>query len=170
MDSKSLIPCLILSVMICHVSSDFAQDKKQCKDQLISLSSCITYVSGDAKAPSPTCCSELTKDVSKTKLCLCILVKDRNEPGLGFKLNATLALSLIPVCHIHTNATICQELLHLAPNSPEAQIFKQLNNISGVGNSSSSGEITPSSSTTLSIKGFRPAAIYGPLIWLLVSV
>ncbi|KAI3472130.1 hypothetical protein Pfo_029618 [Paulownia fortunei] len=141
MDSKSLISFLIILMMVCGVSSDFAQDKKECQDQLVSLSPCLTFVSGDAKAPTPTCCTELKKDVTKSKLCLCILIKDRNEPGVGFKLNATLALGLIPICRIHSNATDCpgMQTLHLSPNSPEAQVFEQFDNTSGVGSSTSAG-------------------------------
>ncbi|KAK4413064.1 protein YLS3 [Sesamum alatum] len=125
MDSKSLVSWVMVVIMVCGARSDFAQDKKMCQDQLVSLSSCVNFVSGDAKAPTPSCCSELRKDVSKSKLCLCILVKDRNEPQLGFKLNATLALALIPICHIPSDASVCPELLHLSPNSSEAQIFEQ---------------------------------------------
>ncbi|KAL0359405.1 UNVERIFIED_CONTAM: protein YLS3 [Sesamum angustifolium] len=130
MDSKSLVSWVIMVMMVCGGRSDFAQDRKRCQDQLVSLSSCIEFVSGDAKAPTKSCCSELSKDVIKSKLCLCILVKDRNEPQLGFKLNATLALTLIPLCHIPSDASVCPQLLELAPNSPEAQIFEQFNTTS----------------------------------------
>ena len=56
------------------------EDTKQCQDQLIGLSPCQKFVSGDSKSPSPSCCSELRKDYNKTKRCLCVIVKDRNEP------------------------------------------------------------------------------------------
>lgn len=98
---------IILMILIVHVRPDFTQDKKECQDQLVSLSPCITFVTGDDKAPTPICCSRLKENVEKSKLCLCILVKDRDEPSLGFKLNATLALALIPICHIQTSTTVC---------------------------------------------------------------
>lgn len=110
MDSKSSIPCLVILMMVCGMSSDFAQDKKECQDQLVSLSPCLAFATGNALAPTPTCCTQLKKDFHKSKFCLCVLVKDRNEPGLGFKLNATLALSLIPLCQIHSNATVCPSM------------------------------------------------------------
>ncbi|KAL0383783.1 UNVERIFIED_CONTAM: protein YLS3 [Sesamum calycinum] len=156
MDSKSLVSWVIMVMMVCGGRSDFAQDRKRCQDQLVSLSSCIEFVSGDAKAPTQSCCSELSKDVIKSKLCLCILVKDRNEPQLGFKLNATLALTLIPLCHIPSDASVCPQLLELAPNSPEAQIFEQFNTTSSAVDSVGTDTI-PSSST----KGLRQAAIHG---------
>ncbi|KAI8562052.1 hypothetical protein RHMOL_Rhmol03G0005100 [Rhododendron molle] len=48
----------------------------------------------------------------------------RNDPGLGFKINATLALTLPYICRAHANISHCPGLLHLAPGSPDAQIFE----------------------------------------------
>ncbi|KAI3420687.1 AAI domain-containing protein, partial [Psidium guajava] len=107
------------------VSSDMARDKQECAAQLVHLSPCIPFVGGDGKAPPPTCCVNLRKDVDKTRRCLCMLVRDRDEPGLGFKLNATLALALPSICHAPANVSNCPALLHLDPNSPEAQVFEQ---------------------------------------------
>lgn len=112
MNSKCLLSCLIILMMFCSSSSDIAQDKKLCQEQLLKLSPCLNYVSGDAKAPSPTCCTELQREVEKSKFCICVLVRDRNEPSLGFKLNATRALSLDPLCQTHSNTTICPGIFY----------------------------------------------------------
>lgn len=78
------------------VSTDFNQDKEECDDQLADFSACLPFVGGKAKSPTPTCCSNIRNEGSNTRKCL--LVKDRNEPSLGFKMmNATLALSLLSV-------------------------------------------------------------------------
>ncbi|KAI8562055.1 hypothetical protein RHMOL_Rhmol03G0005100 [Rhododendron molle] len=90
-----------------HVSSDIVEDKKECQDQLIGLAPCLNYVSGDLKTPSPTCCTELRQKYNSTERCLCLLVKDRNDPGLGFKINATLALTLPYICRAHANISHC---------------------------------------------------------------
>ncbi|KAL2466268.1 Bifunctional inhibitor/lipid-transfer protein/seed storage 2S albumin superfamily protein [Abeliophyllum distichum] len=153
--------CFVILMIVGCVSSDFAQDKKECANQLLSLSSCIGFVSGEVKAPTPSCCTELRKDMMNNMLCLCILVRDRNEPSLGFKLNATLALRLPSVCHVQSNATACPDLLHLAPNSPEAQVFEQF------GSSPTAGDLNTSSSCKLSTFGRAAARI---LQWLVLSV
>ncbi|XP_019186330.1 PREDICTED: protein YLS3-like [Ipomoea nil] len=143
------ILCFLLCLMVGGVSSDFAQDKKRCQDQLIGLSPCLTFVSGDAKFPTTACCDEIRKDLKKTRLCLCVLVKDRNEPGLGLKINGTLALSLPSLCRAPTNVSECLTLLHLPPNSPDAKIFEEFSSSSVSGNNTSTGDLNASSSTAL---------------------
>ncbi|KAL2923966.1 Protein YLS3 [Bienertia sinuspersici] len=120
-----LVVFILLASTLSNVSSDFSKDKTECQEQLITLSSCISYVTGEAKAPSPQCCTILHKKFNVTQKCLCILVKDRNEPSLGLKLNATRALRLPPMCNTVNNPMDCLGFLHLNPKSPEAQIFIQ---------------------------------------------
>lgn len=85
------------------VSSDIKSDKEKCANQLVGLATCLPYVSGDAKTPTVDCCSGLKLVMKNSKECLCILVKDRNDPSLGLKINATLALSLPDKCHVPAN-------------------------------------------------------------------
>ncbi|KAF5197328.1 Yls3 [Thalictrum thalictroides] len=61
----------------------------------------------------------------KSKKCLCLLVKNRNDPTLGLKINATLALNLPSVCKSDVTIADCPALLHLPPNSPDAKVFQQ---------------------------------------------
>lgn len=99
---------ILMVICTCVSSSDLTEDRKECQDKLISLSPCLPFVSGDSKkAPTPQCCTQLRNGINKTRRCLCVLVKDRNEPGLGFKVNATLALILPSVCHAPSNASDC---------------------------------------------------------------
>ncbi|XVE75770.1 hypothetical protein DITRI_Ditri12bG0119400 [Diplodiscus trichospermus] len=128
--------CFLLLILQASVSSDLAKDKKECSNQLVALSTCIPFVGGKAKVPDPTCCTNLRKQINQTKKCLCVLVADRNDPGLGFKVNATLALSLPSFCHAPSNASECPELLHLPPNSTDARVFEQFAAIYEKGNSS----------------------------------
>ncbi|KAJ0982779.1 hypothetical protein J5N97_011034 [Dioscorea zingiberensis] len=65
---------------------------------------------------------------------------DRNEPELGFKFNATRALSLPDVCDAHANITDCPRLLNLPKGSKDAEIFEQFGNATtkhGKGNAQS---------------------------------
>ncbi|XXG64198.1 hypothetical protein AAC387_Pa05g2210 [Persea americana] len=115
-------------VVLCLVGfgrSDFASDRNECGDQLVGLATCLPYAQGEAKMPTPDCCSGLKQVVAKSRKCLCVLVEDRDDPDLGFKVNATLALKLPSSCGAPINVSECIDLLHLAPNSSQAQVFKQ---------------------------------------------
>jgi hypothetical protein len=102
-----MVSSIVVLMMFNFVFSDLAADKRECNEQLASLSACLPFVGGDTKVPTPACCSGLRQEISKTEKCLCILVKDRNEPDLGFKINATLALSLPSICHAPANVSAC---------------------------------------------------------------
>jgi len=144
----------LLLLLVGFANSDITQDKADCTDKLIGLAGCLTYASGDASAPTMDCCSGLKQVIDKNKRCLCILIKDRNDPSLGLKINVTLALNLPEVCKTPTNITQCvgpffllllflcdviiiyvgllpnfvscfvSDLLHLPPNSPDAKVFE----------------------------------------------
>ncbi|XAR68614.1 hypothetical protein NMG60_11003806 [Bertholletia excelsa] len=117
---------VLIGLMVGQVISDLNQDKNECKDQLVAFSPCLSYASGESKAPTAACCVEMNKDFNTNKRCLCLLVKDRNEPNLGLTINATQALGLPYVCHVAgANISECPELLHLAPDSPDAKFFLQ---------------------------------------------
>ncbi|KAM7500276.1 hypothetical protein LguiA_024690 [Lonicera macranthoides] len=142
-----LLMAILMVSCTCVSSSNLTEDRKECQDKLISLSPCLPFVSGDSKkAPAPQCCTQLRNGINKTRRCLCVLVKDRNELGLGFKVNATLALILPSVCHAPSNASDCPVLLNLAPNSTEAQVFEDFaSNYQGNGNHTIFGIPTSSS-------------------------
>ncbi|XP_031103521.1 protein YLS3-like [Ipomoea triloba] len=146
---KILLCCMLFLMVIGHVSSDFAQDKQRCQNQVIGLAPCLGFASGEAKFPTLACCDEIRKDLKETRLCLCVLVKDRNEPGLGVKINGTLALSLPSLCRAPINVSQCLTLLHLSPNSSDAKIFEEFSSTSVSGNNTSIGDLNASSSTSL---------------------
>ncbi|PWA51962.1 bifunctional inhibitor/lipid-transfer protein/seed storage 2S albumin superfamily protein [Artemisia annua] len=114
------------------------KDKEECTEQLVGLATCLPYVGGNAKSPTPDCCTGLKQVLNTNKKCLCVVIKDRNDPDLGLTINVTLALGLPDVCHTPANVTKCPELLKLDPNSPEAQVFYQFGH-------SSSGDAPASS-------------------------
>ncbi|XP_024992955.1 protein YLS3-like [Cynara cardunculus var. scolymus] len=113
------------------------KDKEECTEQLVGLATCLPYVGGNAKSPTPDCCSGLKQVLNTNKKCLCVVIKDRNDPDLGLTINVTLALGLPTVCHAPANVSKCPELLHLAPNSTDAQIFNQYGRSSNAGPASS---------------------------------
>ncbi|KAK3443509.1 non-specific lipid transfer protein GPI-anchored 6 [Eucalyptus grandis] len=126
MESRNMVivvPLSMLMLLLGLSSSDLAQDRAECADQLVGLATCLPYVGGEARAPTLECCSGLKQVLQKSLKCLCILVRDRNDPSLGLKINTTLALSLPTSCHSPVNISQCIDLLHLAPNSTDAEVF-----------------------------------------------
>ncbi|OIW00593.1 hypothetical protein TanjilG_14819 [Lupinus angustifolius] len=117
-------------------NSDINQDKAECSNQLIGLANCLPYVEGQAKVPTIDCCSGLKMVIDKSKRCLCVLIKDRDDPNLGLMINVSLALNLPTACHTTTNLTQCVDLLHLAPKSPDAKVFEGFDKAIGTNSSS----------------------------------
>ncbi|KAK7369076.1 hypothetical protein VNO80_11110 [Phaseolus coccineus] len=124
MGSNLVLSSTLLLLLVGFATSDVNQDKSECTDKLIGLAGCLTYVSGEATVPTMDCCSGLKEVIDKSKRCLCILIKDRNDPSLGLKINVTLALKLPETCKTPTNITQCVDLLHLPPNSADAKVFE----------------------------------------------
>ncbi|CAB4267973.1 unnamed protein product [Prunus armeniaca] len=121
-----LVLLLIISISLGMAAADSAKDRDECTQQLVGMATCLPYVQGQAKSPTPDCCSGLKQVLNSNKKCLCVIIKDRNDPELGLQINVTLALGLPSVCQVPANVSKCPELLHLDPKSPEAQVFYQL--------------------------------------------
>ncbi|XP_040378730.1 non-specific lipid transfer protein GPI-anchored 13 [Oryza brachyantha] len=108
-------------------AGDFAADRAECADKLMGLATCLTFVEEKATARAPTrdCCAGLGQVVAGSKKCLCVLVKDRDEPALGFRINVTRAMDLPSLCSIPATFSDCPKLLNISSDSKEAEIFKQ---------------------------------------------
>ncbi|KFK38683.1 hypothetical protein AALP_AA3G147000 [Arabis alpina] len=124
----SLVTMVIITFMLVGFgSSDLTKDREECTDQLLALAPCLTYVGGDAKAPTKDCCGGFGQVIAKSEKCVCVLIKDKDDPQLGIKFNATLAVHLPSACHIAPpNITECISLLHIPPNSTLAKEFESL--------------------------------------------
>ncbi|XP_026427951.1 protein YLS3-like isoform X1 [Papaver somniferum] len=138
---KIAVFVIIGVVLVGFVKSDVDKDKGECQDQLIKLSTCLSYVGGTSKAPTPSCCTGLGEVLSTTKKCLCLLVKDRDNPALGLHINSTRALGLPRSCNVPANISHCPALLHLAPNSPEAKVFEDFTSSSANTKTNSTGNL-----------------------------
>ncbi|KAK3028538.1 hypothetical protein RJ639_037707, partial [Escallonia herrerae] len=151
-----LLAFMLATLSCCFATSDEDKDKEECTEQLVGLATCLPYVGGKAKSPTPDCCSGLKQVLKVKKKCLCVIVKDRNDPDLGLSINVTLALGLPSVCHAPANVSQCPALLHLAPNSSDAQVFYQF----GPGSNSSASSPIPSvkaNSTTAASSSGTPS-------------
>ncbi|EPS62245.1 non-specific lipid-transfer protein, partial [Genlisea aurea] len=112
---------------------DISVDRAKCADTLGGVITCLPYVSDQAKSPTKDCCSGFQTVLQESPQCICLLIKDRNDPGLGLQIDVPRAMSLPQICKIHTNQTVgdCPAILHLPPNSPDAQVFQQFANVTG---------------------------------------
>nr|XP_043610938.1 non-specific lipid transfer protein GPI-anchored 14 [Erigeron canadensis] len=167
--SNRLLPCLAMLVMVFLgiTKADINKDKAQCGNQLVGLATCLPYVGGEAKAPTMQCCSGLKEVLARSKVCLCMLIKDRNDPSLNLKINETLALGLPDTCNRPTNISQCLNLLHLQPGSPDARVFEDFAKGTKSKNDTivaPGGNDTYANATTSSSDGGRPKTWYfGPI-------
>ncbi|KAM3279091.1 hypothetical protein ACQJBY_046413 [Aegilops geniculata] len=115
------------AVLVGLAGADFAADRAECADKLMGLATCLTYVQlvATARSPTPDCCSGFRQVLGASKKCLCVLVKDRDEPTLGIKFNVTRAMNLPSACNIPATFSDCPKILNMSPDSKEAEIFKQ---------------------------------------------
>ncbi|EER93260.1 hypothetical protein BDA96_01G051600 [Sorghum bicolor] len=118
---------VVLSVSAGVARADFAKDRAMCADKLMGLATCLTFVQdkATARAPTPDCCAGLKQVVAASKMCMCVLVKDRDEPALGFKINVTRAMDLPSLCSNPATFSDCPKILGMSPDAPEAEIFKE---------------------------------------------
>ncbi|XBH73613.1 non-specific lipid transfer protein GPI-anchored 14 [Aegilops tauschii subsp. strangulata] len=122
-----LMMLAVAAAVVGPAGADFAADKAECADKLMGLATCLTYVqlTATARAPTPDCCSGFRQVLGTSKRCMCILVKDRDEPALGIKVNITRSMNLPSVCNIAATFSDCPKILNMAPDSKETEIFKQ---------------------------------------------
>ncbi|KAG8098643.1 hypothetical protein GUJ93_ZPchr0013g37263 [Zizania palustris] len=118
---------VVVAMMAAVVAGDFAADRAECADKLMPLATCLTFVEEKATARAPTrdCCAGFGQVLAGTKKCLCVLVKDRDEPALGFRINVTRALNLPSSCSTPATFSDCPKILNMSPDSKEAEIFQQ---------------------------------------------
>ncbi|XP_034688552.1 protein YLS3-like [Vitis riparia] len=132
-----LLDMLVIMMLLMSASADFAKDREECADQLVGLATCLPYVGGEGKSPTLDCCTGLKQVLQKGRKCLCILIKDRNDPNLGLKINATIAMGLPSACHAPANISACPALLQLPAGSPDAKIFEEYGNSTAASKSTS---------------------------------
>ncbi|RHN44433.1 putative bifunctional inhibitor/plant lipid transfer protein/seed storage helical [Medicago truncatula] len=98
---------LSFMLIISHTMGESAQEKQKCAEQLTDLTTCLPYLGGSANSPTSDCCSGLIQSTKNNKKCICIIIKDRDDPDLGLKINITLALGLPSLCNTPDNFSQC---------------------------------------------------------------
>ncbi|KAF3629968.1 putative NAC domain-containing protein-like [Capsicum annuum] len=122
--NKLFVVCMLVVTLAVGAMANMADDEKDCADQLGNLASCVPYVSGTAKKPTPECCEDTQKVKAAKPKCLCVLIKESTDPSLGLPINTTLALQMPSACNIDAKVSDCPSILKIPANSPDAKIFK----------------------------------------------
>ncbi|XP_039139851.1 non-specific lipid transfer protein GPI-anchored 19-like isoform X2 [Dioscorea cayenensis subsp. rotundata] len=86
---------MVIVCMLCYQS----MGQLSCMPFATSLSSCMSYIMGNATAPSPLCCSNLADVIQTQARCLCTVLNS-GAAQLGIPVNQTQALTLPGVCSV----------------------------------------------------------------------
>ncbi|XP_057771659.1 non-specific lipid transfer protein GPI-anchored 5-like isoform X1 [Salvia miltiorrhiza] len=95
---------IVGAFIIFAVVSTVVIAQSDCTSVIVSMASCLSYVSGSAATPSTSCCSALANVVKTQPRCLCTIVNGGGS-SLGVSINQTLALGLPGVCKVDTPPT-----------------------------------------------------------------
>lgn len=102
-----------------------------CMTTIVSLSSCLNYISGNSSTPSSSCCSTLSSVVKNEPQCLCVLLNG-GASSFGVTINATKALELPPACKVQTPpVSLCKSeyLDHHCSSMLFCFLFKSCNDV-----------------------------------------
>ncbi|XP_002967359.2 protein YLS3 [Selaginella moellendorffii] len=105
---------LIFLVLLGAVWLIEAEIQEPCKSKLLTLQSCLPYVTGKASSPTSDCCGALKTIRAGDPVCLCELISDGGSSYVS-GLNITTLLALPVICSVDANASKCPELLNGAP-------------------------------------------------------
>lgn len=121
--SKRVVVVLCIVVALLATSSStmgtMEDEEQECVDQLANLASCIPFVSGTAKKPTPECCEDTRKVKATKPKCLCVLIKESTDPSMGLPVNTTLAIQMPSACNIDAKVSDCPcTSLHVSKVQP----------------------------------------------------
>ncbi|XP_068325532.1 non-specific lipid transfer protein GPI-anchored 5 [Pyrus communis] len=78
-----------------------AAGQSSCTNVIISMSPCLSYITGNSSTPSSGCCSQLASVVASSPQCLCEVLNGGGS-SLGINVNQTQALALPGACNVQT--------------------------------------------------------------------
>ncbi|XP_016456130.1 non-specific lipid transfer protein GPI-anchored 15-like isoform X1 [Nicotiana tabacum] len=100
MASKGTVICMALALIVTMISVE-AMAQSDCTSTLITMASCLNFVTGSAETPSAACCSALSGVLQSKPRCLCLIVNGGGS-SLGVQINQTQALALPAACKLET--------------------------------------------------------------------
>ncbi|KAL5994623.1 hypothetical protein ACLOJK_024676 [Asimina triloba] len=108
---------LAIALLTSMWAAAMAQSTSGCTASLISMSPCLSYITGNGSTPSSSCCSQLASVVQSQPQCLC-QVLNGGSSSLGITINQTQALTLPGACNVQTPpASRCNAAGGAAPPS-----------------------------------------------------
>ncbi|OIS98588.1 PREDICTED: non-specific lipid transfer protein GPI-anchored 2-like isoform X1 [Nicotiana attenuata] len=100
MASKGTVICMALVLIVTMISVE-VMAQSDCTSTLITMASCLNFVTGSAETPSAACCSALSGVLQSKPRCLCLIVNGGGS-SLGVQINQTQALALPAACKLET--------------------------------------------------------------------
>lgn len=101
MASKKIEVGLMMIFVLVMLSSKPIMAQSNCMNVIISMASCLDYVTGSSKNPTPSCCSSFANVVRTQPRCLCTVLSGGGSQ-LGVNINNTIALQLPGACKVDT--------------------------------------------------------------------
>ncbi|KNA23761.1 hypothetical protein SOVF_022250 [Spinacia oleracea] len=73
-----------------------------CTTVLLTMASCLNFITGNSSSPASSCCSALSSVVQSQPQCLCAALNSGAAASLGVAINQTRALGLPNACNVQT--------------------------------------------------------------------
>ncbi|XP_019168062.1 PREDICTED: protein YLS3-like isoform X2 [Ipomoea nil] len=101
MEIKGMKSGLILGLAMVAMIRAAAAQSGGCTTAILSMASCLDYVTGKAPSPSSGCCTAFSGVLKSQPRCLCTIVNGGGS-SVGVQINQTLALQLPDSCKLKT--------------------------------------------------------------------
>lgn len=89
---------ILAAILFAGVATAQSND---CTNVLISMSPCLSYISGNSSTPASGCCTQLGTVVASEPQCLCEVLNGGGS-NLGLDINQTQAMALPGACNVQT--------------------------------------------------------------------
>lgn len=89
------------AILVTVLFEKAAAQSNSCGNALVSLSPCLTYITGNSTTPSSSCCQQLRTVIQAEPQCLCMVINGGGA-GMGINVNQTQALALPGACNLQT--------------------------------------------------------------------
>ncbi|XP_010259095.1 PREDICTED: non-specific lipid-transfer protein-like protein At2g13820 [Nelumbo nucifera] len=100
----------LVAILVTMLWARAAAQSSSCTNVIISMSSCLNYITGNSSTPSSSCCSELASVVKSQPQCLC-QVLNGGASSLGIEINQTRSLAMPKACNVQTPpASLCNAI------------------------------------------------------------
>lgn len=97
----TIIFMAFVPIIMAVISLQPVMAQSDCTSTLMTMASCLSFVTGSAKTPAASCCSALSGVLQSKPRCLCVIVNGGGS-SLGVQINQTQALALPSACNIQT--------------------------------------------------------------------